>query len=133
MPPAKLSARWPGTRTDQADDLRTAIAKLLSTADALKQSLMPQSIIAGNALFSALREIFAMLLGVHGSFMSSARFRDLYLNSDRGAKDAARDPLRCDDDWVGRFLPGAGGFTLPGWSPIMMRTSLGAVVRKGGT
>jgi hypothetical protein len=110
---------------------REAANKLRSRMIEHRRETEPAYIAVGERCLLMLAAIYKEVLGVDPALMSTRDFKARFLQN--GNAREAPNPWGVDPGWVSRRL---GPYTdanrrqpPPGWSPIVTRTKLGAVVR----
>ncbi len=128
---AQLVARFrvPGNmaRKDAPSAARDVAFKLGNLMTERRRANEPPSLAALQWCAATLAGCFYELLGTYAPLMASPDFARRFLG-DANAQDAAA-PWGVEPEWVARRLPPAGS-PPPGWSRIVGRTRLGAVIRE---
>jgi hypothetical protein len=126
-PPARLAVRLNGR--DQVDDERALAFRLLDLFAKFRVTSRPPSLDAAGDLLGWMRQHSMILFGVMPTYQVPAEYliRGIPINSRQ--VDAAKLPWQLQAGWLGRYI-GHGAMALPGWSPIVSKTSGGAFVRQ---
>jgi hypothetical protein len=129
LPNPIFALRLQGAR-DQVDDERGAAFMLRNALDEIRQKSRPHSLEVEANVLGQTRLLSRVLFGIEPTATCESEFTIRGSVPNSGLVDASRKPWRMSPSWVGRFLPGVGTLSLPGWRPIAWRNSLGAVSRR---
>lgn len=99
-PPLKLAARKSSSRPTVTDEDRTIAIGLLARFDHERRRRLPQWLHASTFVHAQCGELFALLAGWHGRFVSFNEYMQ------RHALGADRDPLAPHPAWIWRGAPG---------------------------
>ncbi len=125
--PQVLASRRGDVQGDAAVREQDEAFKLRNTIRAFRESQTPESIKVALDCFEILRELFSTTFGMHANFQTSAEFAKKHLPF-KGAD--AGEPKQLDPLWTHRFLPPDELTPVSGWSPKIMKTAFGGIVRK---
>jgi hypothetical protein len=130
-PPAKLAIRMDGR--DRVDNERSQAFKFLGFLQDFKIASRPPSLKLAADLLGMARERALILFGSYPPFVVPSEFAIRNSPVTSRTRDAAKKPWLLENFWFQKFLP-PSVLALPGWSPIISKTSLGALVRapRGG-
>lgn len=129
LPNPIFALRLQGAR-DQVDEERGAAFMLRNALDEIREKSRPPSLKVEGDVLGQARLCSRVLFGVEPTATCENEYTIRGSIPNSRLVDAARKPWRLSPSWVGRFLPGVGSLSLPGWRPIAWRNSLGAVSRR---
>jgi hypothetical protein len=126
-PAPKLALRL--NSRDQVDDERALAFRLLDLFAKYRITSRPPSLDAAGDLLGWMRQHAMVLFGVMPTYQVGSEYliRNIPINSRQ--VDAAKMNWALQHGWIGRYL-GHGALALPGWSPVISKTSGGAFVRQ---
>jgi len=128
-PPAKVASRFQSlsSRIDAPTIAREIGWELRNLMTARRRANEPPSLGVLQQSIAVLGAVFYELLGTFAPLMSGPAFSRRFLGN-ANPSDAV-DPWGVEPDWISRRLSPAGS-PPPGWSPVITKTALGAVVRQ---